>query len=378
MKAKLKDWYRVWDGKNATAFRRHVNLRKLLNLLRVEYEKKRGIARVKGLPYTMTVDVTNACNLRCPFCPTGRQEYGRKKQNMPLDQFKHIVDHLRDMLLVVNLFNWGEPLVHPHIWDMVGYLTENNIGSGISTNLNLLDEEGARRMVSCGLEYLGVSGDGVSQEAYAKYRVRGNVDTVFRNIELVVRERERHRTRYPRIHWEYLVHKFNEHEIQLAREKAGELGVDHIHFHALDCEDPSWLPQDPKFRSLRGGYNQPTDRNRSPAGVVEVRARCHYLWHSVTFGADGGVAPCCMTYFKEDDFASLDADSDFRSIWNNDKYVRARRMFSDDPLKIAPEHADVCCNRCLVTMAWQRVTPKDVGQSEEEAIRVQKEEGIVG
>lgn len=374
----LRDLYRILDGKNATAFRRHTTLRKLRNLLRVEYEKKAGVARMRGLPYTMTVDITNACNLRCPFCPTGRLEYGRRKQHLPLEQFKHIVGHLRDVLYVVNLFNWGEPLLHPHVWDMVAHLTASNIGSGISTNLTLLDEAGAERMVESGLEYLGVSCDGATQEGYSKYRVRGQFDDVYRNMDRVIRARERRGVRYPRVYWQFLVNRFNEHEIDLARKKAADIGVDHIHFHALDCEDESWLPNDPKYRSLRGGYDRPTDRNRSPAGVVEVRARCHYLWHNVTISSDGGVAPCCMTFYKDDDFGTLEVGTGFRSVWNNDKYVRARSMFADDPLRISPQHADVCCNRCLVTMAWQGVSPRDVGQSNEERIVVQAEAGIVG
>jgi hypothetical protein len=146
----------------------------------------------------------------------------------------------------------------------------------------------------------------------------------------------------------------------------------------MDCEDASWLPTDPKYRSLRGGYREPTDRYRSPAGIVEKRARCHYLWHNITVGSDGGVAPCCMTFYKEDDFGTFDKDTDFGALWNGAKYVQARRMFADKPLAIAPEHNDICCNRCLKTMVWQRVTPKEAGLSDEDRIVVQAEEGIVG
>jgi MoaA/NifB/PqqE/SkfB family radical SAM enzyme len=314
--------YRILDGKNATAFRRHLTPHKLRNLIRVEYEKKRGIAHMKGRPYAITLDVTNACNLRCPFCPTGRREFGRAVQHMPFDRFTHIIDHLRNELLVANLFNWGEPLVHPRIWDMVDYLTANNIGSGIASNLNLLDAEGAARMVGSGLEYLGVSCDGVTQEAYSKYRVGGKVKRVLDSLELIVKERQRRRTRYPRIYWSFLVNRYNEHEIESARRTAADLGVDHIRFTAMDCDDASWLPTDPKYRSLRGGYREPTDRYRSPAGVVEKRARCHYLWHNITVGSDGGVAPCCMTFYKEDDFGTFDQDTDFGALWNGAKYVQ--------------------------------------------------------
>lgn len=54
---------------------RHATLKKVFNLIRVECKLARNDPDLKNIyPYFFVVEISNACNLRCPLCLTGRQK----------------------------------------------------------------------------------------------------------------------------------------------------------------------------------------------------------------------------------------------------------------------------------------------------------------
>ena len=77
----LKDKIRIWVSRFNThhrEFMKYVTFKKVINLIKVEYCFLRKKGFVTGYPYMLGIEVANFCNLRCPLCPTGRLEYGRK------------------------------------------------------------------------------------------------------------------------------------------------------------------------------------------------------------------------------------------------------------------------------------------------------------
>jgi hypothetical protein len=61
--------------------------------------------------------------------------------------------------------------------------------------------------------------------------------------------------------------------------------------------------------------------------------RCHFLWLQAVVHHDGGVAPCCGTFWAEDDFQRLDIapvnleQASFGDVWNGPNFVEARELF---------------------------------------------------
>ena len=62
------------------------------NVILVEMERVMRRAELRGLPYIIVIDPINVCNLKCPFCPTGRGALSLPPGRMSLDNFKRIVD----------------------------------------------------------------------------------------------------------------------------------------------------------------------------------------------------------------------------------------------------------------------------------------------
>src|SRR4051812_22741932 len=89
------------------------------------------------LPRHVQIEVTSACNLRCRMCLVRYAPAVNKAEGaIPYELFTKIVDD-DPALEVVTLQGLGEPLLHPRIVDMVGYLTARGIRCGFSTNATL-------------------------------------------------------------------------------------------------------------------------------------------------------------------------------------------------------------------------------------------------
>ena len=91
---------RSWLAEN-----RHLTPRRLLNIALVKLEMKLGRTRLLSRPIHLCIDVSNKCNLTCPFCLTGRRENGRDKGNVSFEVFRSIVDELAPYAMTLELFN---------------------------------------------------------------------------------------------------------------------------------------------------------------------------------------------------------------------------------------------------------------------------------
>lgn len=76
------------------------------------------------------IEITNKCNLNCPFCPNHMLE----KKEMSLDEIDYV---LRDVSLytdTVCLHIQGEPLLHSHFLDVVGLCNKYGLLINLTTN----------------------------------------------------------------------------------------------------------------------------------------------------------------------------------------------------------------------------------------------------
>lgn len=327
---------------------KHSTPRKLANLLLVETEFRLRKAVVKGYPYIVIIDPLNVCNLRCPLCPTGIGELGRKGQKISWETFTKVIDELSPYAYEVNLHNWGESLLHPHIYEMIEYIGQRNIGTNLSTNFNKISPQNIDKLINSGLEYLILSIDGISQETYSKYRVGGNIETVLDNVKTLVRRRSELQSSTPYIEWQFIVFEHNAHEVEAARKMAAELGINKFRVIPpglpFDAENPDEL-RDKWFVKSYSGNN---------AGSVEefrnvIDTACLYMYRSFTVNPDGHTAPCCIVYGTNNDFGDINKE-DFRSVWNNAKYRSARSQYRANGDVVVP----TVCDRCNI---FRKKTP---------------------
>lgn len=291
---------------------------------------KLGRNRLWSYPFELCIDVTNKCNLHCPYCPTGRGEQGgRGRGTVSYELFAAILDELGPYAYDLELFNWGEPFFNRDLPRLIAYATGKRVRTAVSTNLSFpMTEEYVRSVVTAGLGSLTAAIDGVDQASYERYRRGGNFELAIHNLETFVRVKRALGSPTPDICWQYLVFAHNESAIERARAMAAEIGTDYFSVAAGLHADPAWTPQ--------GRYN---------VDYLKVHAnRCTFLWEKAVFHWDGGFASCCAGFNKHDDFDTFRA-GDFRRLWNNDKFVAARRIWTDRDSALPEGHFCTECDK---------------------------------
>ena len=343
--------------------------RKLANYLLVEWEAGRRSARMWGRPYWLTVDPTNFCQLKCPFCPTGAERGVRPKASMRVEHFRHLLKELGRELIHIDFMNWGEPLLNKDVYTMIEEAKACGVDTMLSTNLNAFDEASARRMVRSGLDRVVLSIDGLTQETYERYRINGDYARVIENLKTLVRVKREEGASHPHITWQFLVFKHNENEIERVRETALALGADEVGITAANMPfkpgiREHWLPTRREY-SLYDAESFPdsppwhwaqakAEEGEAPPSVdvrvyrEDKREPCNWPWAGIAVNPDGSVSPCCSVEEKEYDFGNVFENS-FQSVWNNEKYRRARRHVGAYAagLKDTVPNSSHACERCF-------------------------------
>ena len=168
--------------RHVLSFYRHNTSAKLLNLCSLYLQKWANKSVLRSHPAEIIIDPINSCHLQCPLCPTGQHVNSRPKGKMTYESYQRIIDELDRWLYKVRFYSWGEPLMHEDICRMIGYAAERNIGTEVSSHLNILKENDARRIVESGLEMLIISLDGADEKTYSQYRVGGDFNKVPENM----------------------------------------------------------------------------------------------------------------------------------------------------------------------------------------------------
>ena len=83
------------------------------------------------------IEITNICNLNCPFC----SKDNRKKQEISLNDFEHILKQINDYTDYLYLHIKGEPLIHSKIEDILNLCFKYNKQVNITTNGTLLSKK---------------------------------------------------------------------------------------------------------------------------------------------------------------------------------------------------------------------------------------------
>ena len=140
-----------------------------------------------AFPDWCIIEPTNYCNAKCYFC--GRNILIRKFGFMETALFEKAVDEIAlygVKRLTLHLF--GEPLMHPEIFNMVKYAkSKEKIGMvDFSTNGALLTDENIEKLIDSGLDAIHVSMDGATAKTYEKARKGLKFETVFRNTRNLI------------------------------------------------------------------------------------------------------------------------------------------------------------------------------------------------
>ncbi|MBL4656222.1 MAG: radical SAM protein [Flavobacteriales bacterium] len=297
-----------------------------------------------GMPMSVSIEPTTACNLRCPECPSGLRQFTRETGNLKEDFFKTTIDQLADHLLYLTFYFQGEPYINPKFLEMVNYASCKGIYTATSTNAHFLNEENAKKTVESGLDRLIISIDGTTQQTYESYRIGGELEKVIEGTKNIIKWKKKLKSKTPHVIFQFLVVRPNEHQIEDVKKLGKELGVDEVKFKTAQIYDHEngndLIPTIEKYSRYR------KNGNGKYAIKNQMLNHCWKLWHSCVITWDGLVVPCCFDKDATHRLGDL-KERNFKEIWFNGNYARFRSAVLKSRKEI-----DICKNCSEGTKVW--------------------------
>ena len=98
--------------------------------------------------------VANGCNYRCRFCHNEGQSKYSPSQYMSYDNFKTLIDFVKDQDISELCFSGGEPFLNKDIVRMIRYADENTASDiGCATNLSLITDTQIQELSSTRVKF---------------------------------------------------------------------------------------------------------------------------------------------------------------------------------------------------------------------------------
>lgn len=327
-----------------------VTVQKLVNALSLvsSYQLSRWLKKSmhRGMPMSIAIEPTTACNLGCPECPSGLKKFTRPTGNLQKELFQKVLDEIGKYLMNVTFYFQGEPYIHPKFLELVEMASKRKIFTSTSTNAHFITKEVAEKTVKSGLSQMIISIDGTTQEVYEMYRKKGDLNKVLAGAREMIDAKKRLKSATPKIIFQFLVVKPNEHQIDHAKNLSEELGFDEIRFKSAQLYDyengNDLMPSNEEYRRYR--------QLKSGKWVIKnkMENHCWKMWHSTVITWDGKLVPCCFDKDATHQLGSVKgAKTVFKDIWKGEQY----HQFRSAVLK-GRKNIDICRNCTEGTKVW--------------------------
>ena len=313
---------------------KYLNLKRIFNLLKVfaSYYLSNLTNRVIvwGGPYSATIEPTNRCNLKCPECPSGLGILTRPLGLISLEEFENYVKKISDTVFYLQLFFQGEPLINNNLDKFIEIAHKYKMYVSISSNATILTEDKAKKLIDAKIDKIIFSIDGMDEETYQIYRVGGSFEKAFNGFLTMLELKNKNKTRYPYIEFQFIVMKQNEHQIKKVLKLKELKGLNKVTLKTMQVyskqDAEHFLPSDEKFR-----------RYVIDDGVLKIKGkfknRCFAVWRTIVITWDGNVVSCC---FDKDAFTNMGnlKLSNANDVWKGKKFYHFRRAIQQNRAKI--------------------------------------------
>ena len=185
-----------------------------------------------GVVKKLHIELTNACNSKCPLCPrTGTPIVGNSGiKNLTLEDIKKI--NFQNLEVISFCGNFGDPLLCPEIYEICDYIIEKDVFINIKTNGGMHDKKFwydfgkllSKRTI--GYNIITFDIDGLEDTNHI-YRVGTDFKKIKENAQAFI-------DAGGYAEWQYLVFKHNEHQVEEARDMAIKMG-----FKKFEMKKPS-------------------------------------------------------------------------------------------------------------------------------------------
>ena len=296
-------------------------------------------------PWTLDIEPTVACNLRCVMCHSDKIREQRDIKNMSFENFQKIIDSV-PTLLKVTIQGMGEPLLAPDFLKMVGYANQNDISVTTTLNATFINKETALKVIQSGLSRIYISLDGATKKTYENIRRGADFDKTLDGIRNLIKARKKKGEPFIDL-WMVGIDD-NILELPNMVDLACDLGVDSL---SLQPDVTYWGKEE--FRGkigekalsnnaeevseiIKEAQNKAMEKGLNFIYVRKTRFTpehpCVWPWQAGFIATDGRMVPCCLLADPEIvNFGNV-LETPFSKIWNGEKIKLLRKMIKDGKL----------------------------------------------
>lgn len=131
-------------------------------------------------PATVTLELTNACNLRCKHCFSFAGE--SFADELSYEEIRRVLKELQDMGTMEIDFGGGEPFLRPDLLEVLDATQSLDFEIVLLTNGTLIDDAKASRLSDYSIKHVQISLDGLSN-AHERLRGKGTFELAITAME---------------------------------------------------------------------------------------------------------------------------------------------------------------------------------------------------
>lgn len=275
---------------------------------------------VTNFPLNVDVELTNACNLRCPHCARTHDNWGCSSIGfMDIDLATKIIKEInQEQSGCIKFSLRGEPLLYRKIINIIDLIDSNNVlDYYFNTNAVELTPELSKRFIDVGLPRISISVGGWDKRSFEECQVGAKFETVLNNVKQLKQIRDAQKAIKPKI------------RIQAVLKP--ELYAHFEEFKNL------WGP----FADEIGGIDFREETTDSTMFNRYDDFKCNFLWQRLVVLWDGSVYPCLFHGVKnpQDILLGNVRNTTLKELWHSQKMNYIRQLHSTEKSYL--------CNSCV-------------------------------
>lgn len=296
--------------------------------------RKAEYMEIPPFPRNMLIEVTNACNQACVFCPQRVQE--RKIVNGDKNLIFNILEQAySNGTREVGFYMNGESLLCPELEEYIKKASDEGYEYiYLSTNGVLATVERLKSLEKAGLSSVKISINAATRQTYKHIHGRDDFEKVKENIALwyEMRTRKGEHNKLP-ILISFVKCEDNAGEVELLYEQFGDM-VDDIYVHEADN---------------RVGIMPGKD------GKVEISVHpCDMIFNRIHVNSSGFLTACCSDYNGMLTVVDLH-ETDLKTGWESEPFRQLRRQHLERNIE-----KNQCFN-CLYNVNGKDIMPLNEG-----------------
>jgi MoaA/NifB/PqqE/SkfB family radical SAM enzyme len=299
-------------------------------------EFENGIIELESMPLAIFMELTQNCNLKCPYCRSAGKY--RRELDMPIDLFRRIAAELFPTTTLVDLRGWGESTILKSFPEIISITADYGpkirlVTNGMNPNEHIWDHLMALKSM------IVISCDAADPELFSLLRTGGNLDQLKKTTKTIVRYRDHYGVPEDHVYFTAVVSRPNIEHLPELIEMAYDLGLPKVilfpvgrkpshpwHLrHDIDQTRRGLIAAHERANKLGITLQLGSALDDALRLVSDVRTKCMHPWTYSLVDYAGRVGYCDLLLSREEQtFGSL-YEKSFKEIWNGDDFKALRQ-----------------------------------------------------